>query len=376
MKFIVNSQVLIKNLSALSGVVGTNKMLPILNNFLFTLDGNTLTLTASDSETTMIVDVELSEASENGAMAIPARMLMDLLKTFSDLPVVFSINEEDCSVEISAGEGKFKLVGEKPEGFVEIPESGNLTKTQIPAGILGDAIQKTVFATGNDDLRPVMSGVYFELTPENIRFVATDAHKLVRYTRTDAKSEVEANFIIHKKPLNLLKNIFLGRKDDALVSIEFNEKNAFFTFENTRIICRLIDGRFPNYKAVIPENNPNKLTVDRQLFLSAVRRVSIFSEQSIQQARLKINGKELTVSAEDREFANEAKERITCSYDGEPMEIGFNTKFLIEMLGNIDTEEVMIEMSHPTRPGLLLPVGNSNEGEDILMLVMPIMLNN
>jgi DNA polymerase-3 subunit beta len=351
-------------------------LLPILNNFLFVLKGKTLTLTASDSETIMVVDVELNDVSEDGAIAIPSRILMDLLKTFSDLPLVFTINEEDCSIEISAGEGKYKLVGEKPEGFVEIPEASNLTKTQMPALILAEAIQKTVFATGNDDLRPVMSGVFFELTPDNIRFVATDAHKLVRYTRTDAKSEVEASFIIHKKPLNLLKTVLGNRKDDASVAIEFDEKNAFFTFENTRIICRLIDGRFPNYKAVIPENNPNKLTVDRQLFLNAVRRVSIFSEQSVQQARLKINGKELTVSAEDREFANEAKERITCTYEGEPMEIGFNTKFLIEMLNNIDTEEVMIEMSHPTRPGLILPVGNATEGEDVLMLVMPIMLNN
>lgn len=376
MKFIVNSQILIKNLSALSGVVGTNKTLPILNNFLFALNGKTLTITASDSETTMIVDVELTETYENGSIAIPARMLMDLLKTFSDLPLTFMINETDCSIEISTEEGKFKLVGEKPEGFVEIPESNNLTKTEIFASILSEAVQKTVFATGNDDLRPVMSGVLFELNPDSIRFVATDAHKLVRYTRTDTKSEVDACFIIHKKPLNLLKNALLGHKDDIAVAIEFNEKNAFFTFENTRIICRLIDGKFPNYKAVIPEDNPNKLIVDRQLFLTAVKRVSIFSEQSIQQARLKINGQELIVSAEDREFSNEAKERIVCSYEGDPIEIGFNTKFLIEMLGNINTDEVMIEMSHPTRPGLLLPVGNNIEVEDVLMLVMPIMLNN
>jgi DNA polymerase-3 subunit beta len=319
MKFIVNSQVLIKNLSALSGVVGTNKLLPILNNFLFVLNDKTLTLTASDSETIMVVDVELSEATENGAIAIPAKILMDLLKTFSDLPLVFTINEDDCSIEITAGEGKYKLVGEKAEGFVEIPEANNLTKTEIAAPILGEAIQKTVFATGNDDLRPVMSGVFFELSPDNVRFVATDAHKLVRYTRTDAKSDVETNFIIHKKPLNLLKNILSGNKNETPVSVEFNEKNAFFTFENTRIICRLIDGRFPNYKAVIPENNPNKLTVDRQLLLNAVRRVSIFSEESIKQARLQIDGLEMTVSAEDREFSNEAKERIACNYEGEPI---------------------------------------------------------
>jgi DNA polymerase-3 subunit beta len=376
MKFIVNSQVLIKNLSALGGIVGSNKLLPILNNFLFVIKGKTLTLTASDSETTMVVDIELSDVSEDGSIAIPAKMLLELLKTLPDLPLVFTINEEDCSIEITAGEGKYKMVGEKAEGFVEIPEANNLVKTEISAPILGEAVQKTAFATGNDDLRPVMSGVFFEFNPDNIRFVATDAHKLVRYTRTDAKSNVEASFIIHKKTLNLLKNILLGRKDEIPVAIEFNEKNAFFTFENTRIICRLIDGRFPNYKAVIPENNPNKLTVDRQALLQAVRRVSIFSAQSILQARLKISGKELTVSAEDLEFSNEAKERITCSYEGEPIEIGFNTKFLMEMLSNIDTDEVMIEMSHPTRPGLILPVGNINEGEDILMLVMPIMLNN
>ncbi len=375
MKFIVNSQALLRNLQTISGVVGTNHTVPILNNFLFELEADKLTVTASDLETTMMISMPLSEVNGEGTVAVPSRILLETLKTFSDIPLIFNINDENKAIEITAGEGKYKLAGENAEGFPALPEMENTTKTEISSYVLVNAINKTIFATGNDDLRPVMSGVFFGLSPEGITFVATDAHKLVRYKRLDAKSENEVSFIVPKKPLNQLKNILGARKEEVQVSMDYNDKNAFFAFDNLSIICRLIDGKFPNYEAVIPKENPNKMTVDRMGFLNAIKRVSIFSSQSTPQARLKIEDKKLTITAEDLDYANEAKERFTCNYEGEPMEIGFNSKFLLEMLNNVDTDEICIEMSHPTRAGILLPIGNQNADEDILMLVMPIMLN-
>jgi DNA polymerase-3 subunit beta len=237
---------------------------------------------------------------------------------------------------------------------------------------LANAINKTLFATGNDELRLVLSGVFCEFSQEDTTFVATDAHKLVRYKRTDAISKDSANFILPKKPLNLLKNL-LGSQETP-VKLEYNKTNAFFSFSNINLICRLIDGKYPNYDAVIPTNNPNKLTIDRISLLTSIRRVSIFANQSTHQIRFKISGKELVLSAEDTDFSNEAKERLTCSYEGDDIEIGFNSKFMVEMLNNIDTDEVMLEMSAPNRAGILLPVNNDNKNEDILMLVMPVML--
>jgi DNA polymerase-3 subunit beta len=239
--------------------------------------------------------------------------------------------------------------------------------------MLAQAVNKTLFATGNDELRLVLSGVFCELSPDEITFVATDAHKLVRYRRSDAKSQDSANFILPKKPLNLLKNILSSQ--DVPVVIEYNKTNAFFSFNNIHLICRLIDGKYPNYEAVIPKENPNKLTIDRHALLTSIKRVSIFANQSTHQIRFKVSGKELVLSAEDIDFSNEAKERLTCSYEGDDLEIGFNSKFLLEMLSNIETDEVRLEMSAPNRAGILYPVNSENKAEDILMLVMPVMLN-
>jgi len=236
------------------------------------------------------------------------------------------------------------------------------------------AISKTVFATGNDELRPVMSGVYCQLSPEDIIFVATDAHKLVRYKRTDTKADEMSSFILPKKPLNQLKNVLISV--DAPVKIRYNQTNAFFSFENIDLICRLIDGKYPNYEAVIPTENPNKLTIERVSFLNSIKRVSIFASHSTYQIKLNISGRELVLSSEDVDFSNEAKERLTCNYEGLDMEIGFNSKFLMEMLTNIDSDEVRIEMSEPNRAGILMPVDKDNKSEDILMLVMPVMLNS
>ncbi len=373
MKFIISSSLLLKNLQAILGVINTNNTLPILDDFLFELNEESLTITSSDLETTMRVTIQPDRSEEPGSVAIPAKILVETLKTFPDIPVSFIINVDTLMIEISAGEGKYKLSGHKSEEYPRTPSLEDTTAINIDSHMLAQAVNKTLFATGNDELRLVLSGVFCELSPDDITFVATDAHKLVRYKRSDAKSQDSANFILPKKPLNLLKNILSSQ--DVPVVIEYNKTNAFFSFSNTHLICRLIDGKYPNYEAVIPKENPNKLTIDRHALLTSIKRVSIFANQSTHQIRFKVSGKELVLSAEDIDFSNEAKERLTCSYEGDDLEIGFNSKFLLEMLSNIETDEVRLEMSAPNRAGILYPVNNANKEEDILMLVMPVMLN-
>ena len=374
MKFIVSSTILLKQLQAVGGVINSSNTLPILDNFLFELDKDGLTISASDLETTMMAKVAITKAEKTGSIAIPAKILLDTLKTFSDIPISFTIEPKTTfAIEISAGEGKYKLTGHNADEFPKTPTLETFSSIEIKSDVLAKAITKTIFATGNDELRPVMSGVFCQLSSQNITFVATDAHKLVRYRRTDAKSSEDSSFILPKKPLNQLKNLL--SHDDSSVKIEYNNTNAFFTFGNFNLICRLIDGKYPNYEAVIPTENPNKLVIERIPFLSSIKRVSIFSNQSTHQVRFKISGKELLLSAEDLDFSNEAKERLTCQYEGEDIEIGFNSKFILEMLNNIDSNEVCLEMSAPNRAGLLLPLDKDNTNEDLLMLVMPVMLN-
>jgi len=373
MKFIISSSLLLKNLQAILGVINSNNTLPILDDFLFELKGDALTITSSDLETTMSVTIKTDKAEEEGSIAIPAKILVDTLKTFADIPVSFYINASTSLIEISAGEGKYKLAGHESDEYPRTPSLEETTAIVFDSSIMANAINKTLFATGNDELRLVLSGVFCELSPDDITFVATDAHKLVRYKRTDARSNESTSFILPKKPLNLLKNILSGQ--DFPVTIEYNKTNAFFSFNNIHLICRLIDGKYPNYEAVIPKENPNIMTIERHSLLTAIRRVSIFANQSTHQVRFKVSGKELVLSAEDIDFSNEAKERLTCSFEGEDLEIGFNSKFLLEMLGNIDSDEIRLEMSAPNRAGILTPVNNDNKSEDILMLVMPVMLN-
>lgn len=375
MKFIVSSSVLQKNLQSIGGVLNTNNTLPILNNFLFELTEDSLTVSASDLETTMITRIPVTMSEEPGSVAIPARLLLDTLKTFSDVPLTFTIDMENFGVEITAGEGKYKLAGQSSEEFPKLPEIEESATIDITASIIYHAITKTIFATGNDELRQVMTGMFCELSPENITFVGTDSHKLVRYRRNDAHSDNTANFIIPKKPLNQLKTV-LPDDEEMNVRIEYNETNALFTFENYKLVCRLIDGKYPNYEAVIPEESPNVMTIQRLPFLNAIKRVSLFSNQSTHQIKLNISGQELILTAEDVDFANEAKERLTCNYEGENIEIGFNSRFVLEMLNNIDTEEVNVELSEPNKAGLILPVDSENKEEDVLMLVMPVMLND
>ncbi|MFT7611481.1 MAG: DNA polymerase-3 subunit beta [Parvicellaceae bacterium] len=373
MKFIVSSSSLLKQLQGIGGVLNSSNTLPILDNFLFEIKGKLLTVYASDLETTMTTSLEV-EAKEDGNICMPAKMLMDTLKAFPDQPLTFDIDNKTYGVEISSDNGKYKLSGQNGAEFPKVPTLESPSKVEMPANILATAINKTIFATGNDDLRPVMSGVYFQLEKDGITFVATDAHKLVRYKRTDAKADKGASFIVPKKPLNLLKGL-MG-STDSNVTLEYNESNAFFAFDNITLICRLIDGKYPNYEAVIPNENPNRLTIDRTGLQNSIKRVSIFANKTTNQVRLKMTGSDLMISAEDLDFSNAANERLTCNYQGEDMEIGFNSRFLVEMITNMDSDEAIIEMSAPNRAGIILPGGEKSGDEEILMLVMPVMLNS
>ncbi|MBR4562273.1 MAG: DNA polymerase III subunit beta [Bacteroidales bacterium] len=374
MKFIVSSLKLLKNLQALSGVIGTKNTLPILDDFLFQLTENELKITTSDLDVTMSVSMVPDMVEGTGEVTIPARLLLEIMKNFPDVPITINVDNNTLAVELIAGEGRYKLAGHKSDEFPQLPVMADTSVWEIPADVLARGFEKTVFATGVDEIRPIMSGVFMEMTENYLTFVATDAHKLVRYRRMDVKSDVVASFIMPKKPINQLKNILTGLADEP-VRIEFNKTNASFVFGDYVLICRLLEGRYPNYEAVIPKNNPNQLTIDRQTFLSAIRRVAVFSSKATHQVRFRITGQEIMLTAEDIDFYNEAKERLACSYMGDDMEIGFNSRFFQEMLGNFDSNEVKLEMSAPNRAGILTPVDNENEAEDLLMLLMPVMLN-
>ena len=374
MKFIVSSLKLLKNLQALSGVIGSKNTLPILDDFLFQLTENELKITTSDLDVTMSVSMVPDMVDGTGEVTIPARLLLEIMKNFPDVPITIAVDNNTLAVELIAGEGRYKLAGHKSDEFPQLPVMADTSTWEIPADVLAKGFEKTVFATGMDEIRPIMSGVLMEMSNDFLTFVATDAHKLVRYRRMDVKSDVAASFIMPKKPINQLKNILATLADEP-VRIEFNKTNASFVFGDYVLICRLIEGRYPNYDAVIPKNNPNQLTIDRQTFLSAIRRVAVFSSKATHQVRFRIAGQELTLTAEDIDFYNEAKERLSCSYQGDDMEIGFNSRFLQEMLANFDSEMVKIEMSAPNRAGIIIPSENENEAEDLLMLLMPVMLN-
>ena len=371
MKFIVSSSQLLKQLQVLGGVINSSNTLPILDNFLFELNKNELKISASDLETTMSTTINVESDSE-GSVAISARLLLDTLKTFPNQPLTFKT--EDNNIEISSSQGKYDMAYFDGNEFPKAVSIESPSSTIIPGSILATAISKTIFAAGNDDLRPVMSGVFFQFATDGLTFVATDAHKLVKYARTDVVANETAEFIMPKKPLTLLKGILAGSDSD--VTIEYNDANAKFTFDNVVLVCRLIDGKYPNYEAVIPKENPNKLTVDRGTFLNSVKRVSIFSSKTTHQIRLKMAGTELNISAEDADYSNKAEERLVCDYQGDDLQIGFNSRFLSEMLSNLNSNEILIEMSLPNRAGILTPIDGVEEGEYVTMLVMPVMLNS
>jgi DNA polymerase-3 subunit beta len=375
MKFIVSSSVLLKQLSAINGVVATNPIVPILENFLFRLEADILTVTASDLQTTMITNIAV-ESSEKGAIAIPAKLLLDTLRGLPEQPITFNVNTETFGTEILTDNGRYKLSGENPIDFPKIPTVNRSLTVELSSDALLSAINNTVFATSTDDLRPAMTGVYLQLTAESATFVATDGHRLIRYRRTDINSPSDSSMIIPRKALTLLK---ASLPEAAPVKAEFSQSNASFTFAgspagSTQMICRLIDERFPDFENAIPTNNPNVMTIGRTDILNSLKRIMIYANRTTHQIRLSLKTNSLTISAEDLDYSNEANEKLLCDYDGDPLEIGFNAKFLTEMLNNLSAKMLSFEMSAPNRAGLIIPA-DKEEHEDILMLVMPVMLN-
>lgn len=371
MKFIVNSAYLLKQLSNINGVITTNPVVPILENFLFELDKGSLTVTASDLQTSMITELQV-ESKEKGSIAVPARILLDTLKNLPEQPVTFSIDESTYSIEIISDNGRYKLSGENATDFPKVPSVSGDFSAHISTEVLARAINNTIFATSNDELRPAMTGVYVSLGEKNTTFVATDGHRLVRYRRNDVKSDSASSIIVPRKALNLLKATLPSENTEVVVN--FNLSNAYFRFNQIRMICRLIDERFPDYENVIPSSNNIKMSIERTDLLGALKRISIYANKTTHQVRLKITGSELQISAEDLDFSNEANERLSCEHEGEDIEIGFNAKFLIEMLTNMDSSKIRLTMSAPNKAGVILPA-EKDSSEDILMLVMPVMLN-
>jgi DNA polymerase-3 subunit beta len=372
MKFIVSSGALLKQLQVLGGLISTNTNIAIIENFLFDIQGNKLSISSSDLETTMRSSIAIN-SEESGKVALPAKMLLETLKSLPEQPVTFIVNSDKSAVEISSDYGKYTIGCFDGDEFPELPEVEEPGKLNLPADKLLTAIQKTVFATGNDEMRLIMTGVFAQFTPEHVTFVATDAHKLVRYRVLDVQSDSTAELILPKKPLNLLKGILASADTD--VTVYYSEKNVRFEFDEVVLVCRLIEGKYPNYEAVIPTNNPSNLIIDRASFLSSVRRVSIFSNKSTNQVRLKITGTEIHISAEDLDFANKAAERLNCNFEGEDITIGFNAKFLMEMIANLESKDIHMELSAPNRAGLLFPTDGMEENEELLMLVMPVMVS-
>ena len=372
MKFIVSSSYLLKQLSAINGVITTNPVVPILENFLFEIEGGTLVVTASDLQTSMMTELEV-EAKEDGSIAIPAKILLETLRNLPEQPVTFSIDDDTYSIEINSDNGRYKLAGENATDFPKIPTVSDGYSVNFSSETLARAINNTLFATSTDELRPAMTGVYLNLEETNSTFVATDSHRLIRYRRVDVASDMKHTMIIPRKALTLLKATIPSEITN--VNLEFNASNAFFNFNNVKMICRLIDERFPDYENVIPVDNNNSMLIDRQEFLSSLKRISIYANKTTHQVRLKITGSELMISAEDLDFSNEANERLACEHDGGDIEIGFNAKFLVEMLGNIESKEITLQLSAPNKAGIIIP-SDLDENEDILMLIMPVMLSN
>lgn len=372
MKFIVSSSYLLGELSAISGVITTNPVVPILENFLFEINNGTLTVTASDLQTSMVTELEV-EAKENGSIAVPSRILLETLRNLPEQPVTFSIDEDSYSIEINSDNGRYKLAGENATDFPKVPTISDGTSVNIASDVLGNAISNTILATSNDELRPAMTGVYINLSDTNTTFVATDGHRLIRYRRVDIASDSPNTMIVPRKALNLLKSTLPS--DNINVNVEYNVSNAFFKFGNIHMICRLIDERYPDYENVIPADNNNEMVIDRNEILGSLKRIAIYANKTTHQVRLKITGSELVISSEDLDFSNEANERLSCDHDGEDIEIGFNGKFLIEMLSNISSKQISLKLSEPNKAGLLFPV-DKDENEDLLMLVMPVMLSN
>ncbi len=374
MRFVVSSHDLLQHLQSVSRVISSKNSLPILDDYLFKLEDNVLTITASDLETTLVTQMKIENADENGSIALPALRLTNTLKEFPEEPLTFEINLETLAVEILAEQGKYSIVGQRAVEYPQVPSLKEETKTvfQLDPAVLYNGITRTLFATANDDLRPIMNGIYFDIEEDKITLVASDAHKLVRYIRKGFRVDKPGSFILPKKPASLLKNILPKEEND--VTIEFDDKNARFVLGDHTLVCRLVEGGYPSYNSVIPQDNPNKMHVDRVAMMNALKRVSVFSSQASNLVRLSITGNQLTLSAQDIDFSVSASEWLKCQYDGDDMEIGFKSTFLLEILSNLPGDEVVFELADPTRAGIILPAEQEDENDDLLMLLMPMMI--
>ena len=373
MKFIVASGELQKALNTVSGVISSSQSRPILENYLFEIEENNLKITASDGETTLVTSLEV-KSDDTGKFAVPAKIFQEFVKTYGEQPLTLSVKDSEDGngslLEILDEKDNFAVALDNAEDYPELPEFDAAQSVKISAGVLSEALTNTLFATSNDSLRPVMTGVLFQFKEDETNFVSTDSHRLVVYKRTDLINPEPIEFIMPKKPLAIFKNILANSNED--VTIEFNENMAKFTFGNNTWICRLIDGKYPNYTAVIPKENPNVLTINRNLLLSSIRRASIMSNKSTNQVRFKLSGNILHLHAEDTEYANKADMQIPCDYNGEDINIGFSSKFLTEMLSVLGSDDITMKMSQPNRPGIIEPVDGLEAEENILMLSMPV----
>lgn len=374
MKFIVSSTSLFSHLQAISRVINSKNSLPILDCFLLELHDGTLSMTASDNETTLSTSIEVNEFDGDGRFAVSSRTLLEALKEIPEQPLSFAINPENLEITVQYQNGKYSLMGQNADEYPKPQALGNnAVQLTIPANVLLDGVNRCIFATADDELRPVMNGIYFDITSEDITLVASDGHKLVRNKTYEAHGSGKAAFILPKKPANLLKNLLTKEQGD--VQIGFDDRNATFILENYQMVCRLIEGRYPNYNSVIPQNNPHKAVIDRSSLISALRRVSVFSSQASSLIKLNLSTNQMKISAQDIDFSTSAEETLMCQYEGNDMSIGFKSSFLIDILNNIPSTNVVIELADPSRAGVIVPEEQS-ENEDLLMLLMPMMLND
>lgn len=373
MKFIVSSTGLFSRLQAISRVINSKNSLPILDCFLLELTDGTLSITASDNETTLTTSIETNEYDADGRFAVNSKTILDALKEIPEQPLAFEVNE-NMEIVVKYQNGKYSLMGQNAD---EYPQSANLGSNAVHVGlgvdVLMNGINRSLFATADDELRPVMNGIYFDITTEDITFVASDGHKLVRNKSYKARGNEKAAFILPKKPATLLKNLL--PKETGDVQIDFDDRNAMFTLENYSMTCRLIEGRYPNYNSVIPQNNPHRATIDRAAFVSALKRVSVFSSAASSLIKLRLDMNTIQISGQDIDFSTSAEETLMCQYEGNQMSIGFKSTFLIDILNNISSQEVLMELADPSRAGVMVPV-EQNDEEDLLMLLMPMMLND
>ena len=374
MKFTVSSTKLFAQLQAASKVISSKNSLQILEDILFDLQGEQLVLTASDGETTIRTSIPVEDVQGEGKVAFGAKLLIDTLKEFPEQPLTFNIDDQTWKMNITSANGTYSFIGANGQEYPEMPTTdGSNNSLTMPADFLLDAINKTVFCTADDELRPVMNGIFFDLSEEKAVLVATDAHRLVRYTNTALHSLQALSFILPKKPALLLRQVL--QKESGDVVITFGEKNAMFTFGQTVIVSRQIEGRYPNYNAVIPQNNENKVIVDRQTIVNACKRVAVFANTGTSQIKLALSENQIKISAQDIDFSTSAEETIACDYNGMPMAIGFKAPFLIEILSSITSQDVVLKLADPSRAGLILPAENE-ENQELLILLMPMLLND